>query len=101
MKATSGGTTRLTVSRTSNPFEEADTTSAPAGLADASKPTIRICFMAPPSSGGCHSVEAPDQALGFVEGKDRRRLGPVLTHAGADRFLIVVRTALELCRPAS
>src|SRR3546814_8635815 len=41
-----------------------------------------------------------NQTPRLVIRQDRRRLGPVFSHSGADRFLIVVGPALELGRSA-
>ena len=42
-----------------------------------------------------HAIDPADQSLFLVEGQDRRGLGAIFGHAGADRLLIVVGPALE------
>src|SRR5262245_21781889 len=121
-KATSGFTTSGTDCFTSKPFDEAVTTSAPAGAEAASSARTKMVFMKPSPLMGkmpclgravqnrvdlCrhfvdrrHSVDLSHQpALGIVR-QDRRGLGAILGHARAHRFLIVVGAALKFMRTA-
>src|SRR3546814_12406116 len=47
-----------------------------------------------------HAIHPGNQTPRLVISQDRRRLGPVFSHSGADRFLIVVGPALALGRSA-
>src|SRR6476646_6649845 len=97
-QARSGGTTRFTVWRTSNPFDEALTTSADAGVAASSTASAARYFMAPPQSRRMpgsgravqnrvdlgrdrfdrrHAVDAADEPALLVIRQDRLGLGAI------------------------
>src|SRR6185295_374360 len=115
-KAMLGGTTRLTVSRTSKPLDEALTTSAEAGAAKRIARPARYFMRAKmPRSGRSvqnrvdlrgdlidrgHAVNAADETALLIVGQDRLGLGAIFGHARAHRLLVVIGTALELGRSA-
>src|SRR5579872_4374195 len=121
-KAASGGTTKGTLSRTSKPLDDAETTSAPVGVPSANAAIATTDFMTPSvlqqsmrvldcavQNGldlgrdlldRSHAVDAADEMLGFVERQDGSSFGAIFLHPRPDSLLIVVGASLELGGPA-